>query len=131
MLSTNREGREMLVRLMPYDVLKSMTYYYPNLPICADIAYNSTLLYKGLLQNTQKTVSECIANSNDKRLKEQFNELEIIRGKIELDEFTYEESIQSQIRTSELELSILENLSEKKVLADLEITWDDVRKKTW
>lgn len=129
MLSTNREGREMLVRLMPYDVLKSMTYYYPNLPICADIAYNSTLLYKGLLQNTQKTVSEYIANSNDKRLKEQFNELEIIRGKKELDEFTYEESIQNQIRTSELELSILENLSKKKVLADLEITWDDVRKK--
>ena len=129
LLSTNSEGREMLVRLMPYDVLKSMVYYYPNLPICADIAYNSTLLYKGLLQNTQKTVSEFIANSNDTNLKKQYDKLQIMRGKEGLHESTLELSTQSQLEKSELELSILENLSKKKVLVDLEITWDDVRKK--
>lgn len=129
LLSTNSEGREILVRLMPYDVLKSMIYYYPNLPVCADIAYNSTLLYKGLLQNTQKTVSEFIENSSDNNLKKQYEKLQIIRGKEGLQESTLELSTQSQIEKSELELSILENLSKKKVLADLEITWNDVRKK--
>ena len=129
LFSTNNEGREMLVRLMPYDVLKSMTYYYPNLPVCADIAYNSTLLYKGLLQNTQKTVSEYIAYSNDNNLKKQYKELQILQGKEKLHEPILELSTQSQIEKSELELSILENLSKKKVLADMEITWDDVRKK--
>ena len=128
LLSTNSEGREMLVRQMEYDVLKSMTYYYPNLPICAEIAYNSTLLYKGLLQNTQKTVSEYIANSNDSNLKKQYDKLQIIRGKEGLRESTLK-STENKIEISELEFSILENLSKKKVLADLEITWDDVRKK--
>jgi len=129
MLDTNSEGREMLVRLMPYSILKSMIYYYPNLPVCADIAYNSILLYKGLLQNTQKTVSEYIANSNDNNLKKQYDKLQILRGKEELYESTLELATQSQIENTELELLILENLSKKKVLADLEITWDDVRKK--
>ncbi len=126
MLLSNSEGREILVRLMPYDVLKSMTYYYPNLPVCADIAYNSTLLYKGLLQNTQKTVSELIANSTDNNLKKQYNKLQIISSKNRLDDSTFEESTQNQIDTSELELSILDRLSKKKVLVDLEITWDRV-----
>lgn len=129
LLSANSDGRKMLVRLMPYDVLKSMIYYYPNLPICADIVYNSTLLYKGLLQNTQKAVSEFVTNSNDNKLKKQYDKLQIIRGKDGLHESTLELSTQTQIEKSELELSILENLSKKKVLADLEITWDDVRKK--
>lgn len=126
MLATNTEGREMMVRLMPYEVLKSMTFYYPQLPVCADVAYNSTLLYKGLLLNTQKTVSEYVANSNDNNLKELFNKLQIARSKEGQEESTFEKSAQSQIETSELELSILESLSKKKVLADLEITWNKV-----
>ena len=129
LLSTNSEGREMLVRNMSYDVLKSMIYYYPNLPICADIAYNSTLLYKGLLQNTQKSVSEYIANSNDNDLKGKYNELQLIQNKEGQDEPTFEASLQSQIETSDLELSLLESLSRNKVLGDLEITWNDVRNK--
>ena len=126
MLLTNSEGREMLVRLMPYDVLKSMIYYYPNLSICADISYNSTLLYKGLLQNTHKTVSEYIASSNDYNLKEQFKRLQIARSKEELEESTIENSTQSQMEILELEMSILEKLSKKKMLADLDITWNKV-----
>lgn len=126
MLTTNADGREMMVKLMPYEVLKSMTYYYPQLSICADVAYNSTLLYKGLLLNTQKTVSEYIANSNDNYLKELFNKLQIARSKEELEESTFENSTQSQMETSELEMSILERLSKKKMLADLDITWNKV-----
>jgi len=126
LLSTNAEGREMMVRLMPYDVLKSMTYYYPQLPVCADVAYNSTLLYKGLLLNTQKTISEYIANSNDNNLKEQYNKLQIARSKEGQEGSTFEKSIQSKMETSELEMTLLESLSKKKVLTDLEITWNKV-----
>ena len=129
MLTTNAEGREMMVRQMPYEVMKSLTYYYPRLPICADVAYNSTLLYKGLLLNTQKTVSEYIASSNDNYLKEQFNKLQIARSKEDQENSTFETSTLSQIEISELEMTILESLSKKKVLADLEITWNKVRDK--
>lgn len=127
LLLTSNEGREMLVWKMPYDVLKSMTYYYPNLPICVDIAYNSTLLYKGLLQNTQKTISEYIVNSNDKNLKKQYNQLQIMRIDEERLGSTFDELTQNHIETSELEMEIYESLSKKKVLADLDITWDKVR----
>ena len=128
LLSTNSKGRELMVGSMPYHVLKSMTYYYPHISICAQIAYNSTLLYKGLLLNTQRNVSEYVANSNDKNLIEKYNELQIIHDR-KIYGSTFEESMDSQIKTTELELSILEDLSQKEVLADLEITWEDVREK--
>ncbi len=130
MLSINTIGRERMVKLMPYDVLKSMAYYYPNLSICADIAYNATLLYKGLLQNTQKNISEFIANSNDKVLIELFSRLQLIKDGFNLKpEGTYDETIKSEMESAELEMSILDRLPKNKLMMDLEITWEKVSRK--
>ena len=129
MLEMNSEGRDMMVKLMSYDIFKSMIFYYPDLPVCADVAYNSTLVYKGLLLNTQKFISEYIENSNDLDLKEKYNKLQIMQCFEGQGFSTLEKSLQNQFDIAELEFSILDKLPQNDFSSMLDITWNDIRRK--
>lgn len=133
MLQTTTKGREWLIGLLSYDILKSMIYYYQDSDacanICADIAYNSTLLYKGLLQNTQEKVSELIANTDDENLKRQHLRLQTLTYNIQDEtERIFTDKTKLQIEATNIERSILSCLSTKNFYSDLDITWENVCK---
>ncbi len=127
----SRKGREELIleNELFYMQCRSIPYYYPNNKVCAEVAYNSVLLFKGLLLNTQKELSVIIEKTKDNKLKQLYQrilEIKAINERISpIDERI---SIKSNIEIEKLETDLVSKLANKKLFSFSEISWEVVKK---
>ncbi|MCH5221408.1 MAG: CHAT domain-containing protein [Muribaculaceae bacterium] len=97
----------------------------------ASMAYNNLLLGKGLLLNTEREISEIIAESSDNQAQEKFNEYKTNRTLLEYlqtaDASKITVNIDSLSRvTDQIEYELLGFCGE--FTSALDINWDDVRR---
>ena len=130
------QGREFFIQDEMINILqfRSMPYYYPSSKICSEISYNSLLLYKGLLLNTQKDISNIIEKTSDKKIKNLYQEIQYINANnhvmIDNDDDTSLDgtSIKNNIEIENLERELISELTKKKLLTFSDVTWEQVQK---
>lgn len=109
--------------------LPIVAYAYPNNNVCAEFAYNSALVYKGLLLSTQNEIKSAIDSSNNSVIKEQYAELKRLENQLQV----ASDSTNIVLIKRAIELHEKDILASLKTYSDytkyLNITYKDVRNK--
>ena len=109
--------------------LSLAAFAYPDNDICAEYAYNSALVYKGLLLSTQNDIELAVESSNNPALKSKYQELKQLQNQLQqASDSTNVVSIRRSIELQEKEI-----LSSLRVCDDytknLNLTYKDVHHK--
>ena len=134
LLYTDVDGREFLLRKynLSYRIMGSMAYYYPESTICSEIAYNTQLLMKGLLVQTQKHIGKAIEESKNKTLENDYAKYLNLRKQLKKNSYGIdlndENALLLGIQIFELEKKIANEIISSNLNCDLNISWQDVRK---
>ena len=126
------QGREQLIQeyLPIYMQYRSLPYYCHNSKKCSEVAYNSALLFKGLLLNTQKELSEIIDKTKDNELKKIYQKILELRVVNEQKSANGEKiSTNITIEIEKLETELVSKLAKKKLYSFSDISWEDVKKR--
>ena len=102
---------------------------YPKSKICAEYAYNSALVYKGILLNTEKDVDSTISAVDDASLKMNWKNLKLLQKQLQ----NTSDSVNSEILRRQIELkekAILSILREyDDFTKNLDLDWHDIQSK--
>lgn len=109
--------------------LSLAAYAYPDNDICAEYAYNSALVYKGLLLSTQNDIELAVSSSNNPELESKYQELKQLQNQLQIaSDSTNVVSIRRKVELQEKEL-----LSSLRIYDDytknLNITYKDIHHK--
>lgn len=134
-LILSNQGRESLIDrgMFIFQLFRSMPYYYPNSKICKDVSYNSLLLCKGLLLNTQKDISTIIEKTRDGKIKNLYKKIQDINANnhvmiVDDDASLDSTSIKNNIEVENLERELISEITKKKLLTFSDVTWEQVQK---
>lgn len=101
---------------------------YPNNSICAEYAYNSAIVSKGLLLSMQNDIESSISQSNDDKLKSEYNGLKQMQKQLQ----QTSDSVNVMALKRNIELKEKEILTSVRGFEDfmknLNLTWKDVQK---
>ena len=101
---------------------------YPKSEVCAQYAYNSALIYKGLLLSTEKDVEATLAAIPDETLKNDYKDLKRMQSKLQMTKDSVD--VASLKREIELkEKNVMRSLREHSDFTkSLDVVWSDVQK---
>ena len=130
------KGREFLIQNERVNFLqfRSMPYYYSNSKICTEISYNSLLLYKGLLLNTQKDITDVIEKTKDGKIRNLYQKIQDINANnhvmIDNDDDTSLDgtSIKNNMEIENLERELISELTKKELVTFSDVAWQQVQK---
>lgn len=128
---SNEQREEMIERGMSvgFSNLSLPAYAYPNNRVCAEYAYNSALVSKGLLLSTQNDIEDVISSSNDTDLEIKNQELKQMQKRL----LMASDSVDITSLRRNIELKEKEILSSLQSITDytknLDITWKDIQGK--
>ena len=128
---SNEQREEMIERGMSvgFSNLSLPAYAYPNNRVCAEYAYNSALVSKGLLLSTQNDIEDVISSSNDTDLEIKNQELKQMQKRLLMASDSVDiTSLRRNIELKEKEiLSSLQSIND--YTKNLDITWKDIQGK--
>lgn len=125
------QGRESYINeeMSNFRQFRSMPYYYPESKVCKEVSYNSILLYKGLLLNTQKDIISIIKKTKDKRIKNLYQNLQ--------DKYAHNHALivrnedtsimQNNIEIENLETELISELTKKSLFTFSDVTWEQIK----